>query len=278
MASRDRGEELSQLSRLLFGSAAAKWYGAALTEVIVAILAAMIGALELAGDWALIGALIGLVLLFVAYGLRLWFEDQYDAAETMRRQAALTEGLGWPLDTVQSSEWLQKAGKRIRDRLKLRPRDADYYASTASVGAQRLIEMTVESAFYTRHLYDKLRLWVWAIFAGILLLAGVVVLLALTRAVPDSADAVVARVLYAVIPVVVSLNLLGWALRLTRSISTLRQIQADFNRQLSQGENDERQVMRLVSEYNCQVVGGFPIHDRLFQRWHGEIRELWERR
>ncbi len=213
-----------------------------------------------------------------AHALRLWFDDQYDAAETMRRQAALTEGLDWPLDPLQASEWRQKAGKRIRDRLKVRPRDPDYYASRAPTGARRLAEMTIESAFYTRHLYAKLRQWIWALLVGALLIAGLVVSLALTRRVPDNVDAIVARVLYAVIPVVVSVNLLGWALRLTRSIGAIRQVEADLERLLGSPDLNEQRVMRLVAEYDCQLVGGFPIHNRLFNRWQGEIQELWQQR
>lgn len=278
MDSRSRGEELNQLSRLLFNSAANKWYGSVLFEVSAGILAAVIGALEPPGDLSLLGAIAGVALLIAAYGLRLWFDDQYDAAETMRRQAALTEGLDWPLDRTQASEWRQKAGRRVRNRLKVQARDPDYYASRAPASPQRLAEMTVQSAFYTRHLYTKLRVWSWVLFAGSLLIAGFVVSLALTRMIPDSIDALIARVLYSIVPVVVSVNLLGWALRLTRSIAAIRQIEADLERLLGSEEVTEPRVMRLVSEYDCQLVSGFPIHNFLFNLWHGEIRDLWEQR
>lgn len=278
MDSRTRGEELNQLSRLLFTSAANKWYGSLLLEVAAGVLAAVIGALEPSGDWSIFGAILGVALLIAAYGLRLWFDDQYDAAETMRRQAALTEGLDWPLDKIQASEWRQKAGRRVRDRLKVQARDPDYYASRAIPSARRLAEMTVESAFYTRHLYTKLRVWFWFLFAGSILIAGFVISIGLTRTIPDSIDALIARALYSIIPVVVSVNLLGWALRLTRSIATIRQVEADLERLLESTELNEPRVMRLVSEYDCQLVGGFPIHNFLFSRWHGEIEDLWKQR
>lgn len=278
MDSRTRGEKLNQLSRLLFDSAANKWYGSVLLEIAVGVLAAVIGILEPPGEWPLFAATGGILLLILAYGLRLWFDDQYDAAETMRRQAALTEGLDWPLESLQASDWRKKAGKRIRNRLNFRPRDPDYYASRSETSPRRLAEMTTESAFYTRHLYDKLRLWIWGLFTGALMVAGVVVALALTRTVPESVDVVVARVLYAVIPVVVSINLLGWALRLSRSIGAIRSVEVDLLRLLGSEELKESQVMRLVSEYDCQLVAGFPIHNRLFKLWQGEIQDLWEQR
>lgn len=278
MDSRAQGEELSQLSRLLYDSAANKWYAAIGLEVAAGVMAAALGILEPPGDWALAGAFFGVGLIAVSYGLRLWFDAQYDAAETMRRQAVLTEGLDWPLDKLQTIEWLQKAGQRIRKRLKVQPRDPDYYATREPAGSARLAQMTVESAFYTRHLYEKLRFWMWVLFAGAALLSLLAILVALTRTIPDQIDVLVARTLYAIIPVVLSVNLLGWARRLGRSIAAIREVEADLERLQQDASLTEPRVMRLLSEYNCQVVGGFPIHAALFRRWRGEIRELWERR
>lgn len=278
MDSRHLGAELSQLARLLFNAAANKWYGSVFLEVAAGLLAAIISASEPSGDWPIFGAIAGVALLFGTYGLRLWFDDQYDAAETMRRQAVLTEGLDWPLDPIQTSEWCQKAGKRIRDRLKAQPRDPDYYDSKAQPGGRRLAEMTVESSFYTRHLYGKLRLWIWILFVGAILVAVFVISLALTQTIPDRIDTQIARTLYSAIPVVVSINLLGWALRLSRSISAIRQVESDLERLLGTAGLDEKQAMRLVSEYNCQMVGGFPIHSFLFIRWQKEIQDLWQQR
>src|SRR3712207_2214993 len=98
MDNRMAGEELSQLSRLLFDASANKWYLAIGLEVVAGILATALGLFDLPGDWSLVGAILGVVLLGGAYALRLQFEDTYDVAETMRRQSVLTEALGWSLE------------------------------------------------------------------------------------------------------------------------------------------------------------------------------------
>lgn len=238
----------------------------------------MLSITEPAGDKALVWAFIDVGLIGVAYLLRLWFEAQYDAAETMRRQAALTEGLGWEISPLQTSDWLQKAGNRVRKRLKVKVRDANYYATKAQPSAARLGEMTAESAFYTRHLYSKLHISLWVFFALAVILTIVSLSIALTQTVPDTIDILVAKAIYTIIPVVLSINFLGWALRLGRSIDAIREVEGDLD-QLQKSPNlDERQIMRLVTEYNCQVVGGFPIHPGLFWLWGDEIRELWQSR
>ena len=278
MNSRLRGEELSQLARLMFDACSDKWYTAFALEVFAGILALVLDLLDLPTLLALGGALIGLALLAFAYYLRLLFEDQFHSAETMRRQSVFTEALGWPLSTVQYSEWQRKAGKRIRAKLKTTPRESDFYETQQPVGADRLAEMTAESAFYTRHLYLKLQWWSWALFVVAAIVFVFVSLTTLVSPVPDNVRLLVAKALYSFITLVLSANLLGWALKLGRLASTIQEIEKGLERLKNTSTLDVPQVMRLVSEFNCQVVDGTPIHSWLFRRWHDEIRDLWENR
>ncbi len=278
MNSRLRGEELSQLSRLMFDACSDKWYGAFGLEVFAGILALILDLSNLPSTLAFGGALVGLILLIIAYSLRLWFEDQFHSAETMRRQSVFTEALDWPLSSVQYSEWQRKAGKRIRVKLKVTPRESDFYETQQPIGAHRLAEMTAESAFYTRHLYLKLRWWVWALFIAAGFVFILVTLTTLVSPLPDNVRLLVAKALYSFITLVLSANLLGWVLKLGRLATTIQEVEEGLECLKSTSTVDVPQVMRLVSEYNCQVVDGIPIHSWLFLRWHDEIRDLWENR
>jgi hypothetical protein len=74
-----------------------------------------------------------------------------------------------------------------------------------------------------------------------------------------------------------TIDLLGWAIRLGRLMSGIRAVETDLERLEGADADDAQQVLRLVSEYNCLVVNGFPIHPRMYQRWHDEIHQLWAR-
>ncbi len=278
MNSRLRGEELSQLARLMFDACSDKWYAALGLEVFAGILALILDFLNIPSIWALGGALIALALLVLAYYLRLQFEDQFHSAETMRRQSVFTEALGWQLSSVQYSEWQRKAGKHIRAKLKTTPRESDFYETQQPVGADRLAEMTAESAFYTRQLYLKLRWWAWVLFIAATIVFIIVSLTTLIAPVPDNVRLLIAKALFSFITLVLSANLLGWALKLGRLASTIQEAEEGLERLKKTATLDVPQVMRLVSEYNCQVVDGIPIHSWLFMRWHAEIRDLWENR
>jgi hypothetical protein len=278
MASRPIGPELNQLSRLLFDDAASNWYMSAGIEIIAGILGAVLSIMGVSDNWALLGAIVGLALFAVAYYLRLRFEDKYDRAETMRRQSVLTEALDWPVEPIQASEWRRRAGRKVMERFRRQPRSQGYYSTPEPIGSGRLAEMTLESAFWTRHLYGKLRTIVWAIFVLALIVSGLVISIPAFGIAPQGVAIRIATAVYILLPILLTIDLLGWAIRLGRLMSSIRAIEIDLERLKASGSLDAQQVLRLVSEYNCQVIGGFPIHPWIYRHWHDEIHELWTQR
>lgn len=272
------GEELNQIARFLFGEAASKWYIAAVLELTAGVLSGVFAVIERPDLLVMAGAVLGTTLILIAYLLRLWSVQQYGTAETMRRQSVFTEALGWGVSKTQMSKWRQDAGKSTLEKIQRIPRDPNYYTTSKGVGYQKLAEMTLESAFYTRHLYGKIRLWVWIVFlvsAGIVTL---VVAVTITGTFPNQVELIVAKVLFAVIPTALAIDLLGWAIKLSQMVREICDIEESLERMLNDNSADLPQVLRIVSEYNCRVVTGIPIHDRIFQRWHDEIKIMWQKR
>ena len=278
MSKNSAGVELNQIARYLFGEAANKWYLAILLEITAGIFAAIF-VMVTKPDWLVMaGVFGGTLLLVVSYSLRLWSDQQYGTAETMRRQSILTEALGWEISKTQMSKWRQVAGKSALDKMQKAPRDPDFYATDAKIGYVRLAEMTLESAFYTRHIYGKIKNWAWIIFASATGITALVIIAAFTGSVPDKVELIVAKVLFAIIPTALAIDVLGWAIKLGQMMGIICDIEESIEGILREGRADLPQVLRMVSEYNCQVVAGIPIHDRLFDRWHGEINLMWQKR
>lgn len=278
MDNRKRGEELNQLSRLLFDKGANQWYLAIFIEIIAVILGVLTGLFNPPDDWKLPVAIVGFCLFAVAYGLRLFFANTYDNAETMRRQSVLTEALDWPIGQTQFSEWRRKAGNDILKRFRLQPRSADYYATQQTNPPKRLLEMTAESAFWTRHLYAKLQGLIWLLFIGAIITIIIVISIAPAQFIPSTIHSQIVYAVYLLLPILLSADLLGWALRLGRLISSIKEVEQGLEALSTRRSPKESEVMRLVSEYNCQLTAGFPIHDKLFSFWHDEIDGLWKNR
>jgi uncharacterized membrane protein YqjE len=269
---------LGALSGLLFDRAATLWYRALGLEVLSSVLAAIVAFTAVTGDLALYGTLGVVALLALAYGARLYAEDVHETAQTIRRQAALSDGLGWKIEPIQLQEWRRKAGVKLLKRIADEPRSDDYYATDESTGPRRMAEMTRESAFYTRHLDLTMRGWL-TVALGVVAIV-VIILMYLVLATPRAAalGSLVAQVVTTVVLIAIGLDAVGWWLRLSRQASAIREIERGLDRLLAKPESEEADVLRLVAEYDCELANSIPIHSWVFNRRHDEIQELWNER
>jgi len=112
---------LGSLTGLLFDRAARLWYVALGLEVVRSMLSAIVAFSGVTGDPALYATLVIVLVLAAAYGTRLYAESIHETAQTIRRQAALSEGLGWPIEPIQLQEWQRKAGTKLLKRLAAEP-------------------------------------------------------------------------------------------------------------------------------------------------------------
>ena len=203
------GEQLSQLARKLFDQAAFRWYLAVCLQGLVASLGAAVALTSIDPQVASLIAVLILVLTGGAYLVRLSGESAHDLAETMRRQAALSEGLGWSVERGQMTEWRRKAGRKLRQRALAEPREQGYYTASPDRGPRKLAEMTLESEFWTRQLFISLR----TILGSALVIAAVattlVLLVVLSQPTLSSIGQVLARLVFYLLLIVIDLDLIG---------------------------------------------------------------------
>lgn len=273
-----QGEDLDYLAGLLFFRAATEWHWGVGLELTTGVMMVLISELHLPHVPKLLLALVGLILFGVAYYLRFASEDTFDLAETMHRQSTFSEGLGWPVNGYQFTEWKSRAGKKILTQLKNTPQHRRYWSSDSPPGPRRLLELTIQSSFWTRKLYKKLRTLLWWAFFIIIGLGLMMISASLLSTLPSAEQTSVASAVFLLLPALLVFDLLDWILKLNRLIEGIKEVEMDMERLLDQAELPEPQVMRLVSEYNATVSSGLPIHPRFYTRWHDEIKELWKMR
>jgi len=271
-----RSANFGHLANLLFDRAASLWYRSLAIEVVAAVAAGVLAFVNLTDVAAVVASLALVALLLVAYAMRLLSQDKDETAQTMRRQAALSEGLGWPIEPTQAEEWRRKVGADIRQKASSKPRADDYYTSAESASPRRMAEMTRESSFYTRHLWIAVRNWLVVGFVAVGGLLAAVVIAALLDSSEPGADLVVAQVVSTAALLAITVDALGWSVRLTRKSNAVKEVERGLDRVLAQSDISETDVLRLLSEYDCELATSFPIHPWIFRRKHDEIRELWE--
>lgn len=268
-------KELSQLSRILFDKAALHWQLAILLSFLSGLVSLFISIVAPSFTNNVIFAGLAAVILLIGYWFRFSFERIQDIAETMRRQSALSEGLGWSIKRNQFVEWRQLAGKKLIERVAASPRSDDYYETKSAIGPARLAAMTFESLYWTRSLYRKVRNYLL-----IVIVLTALVLISVLSVVPLIEVSHMTRVslvyfFYLLIPVLVSVDLIGMVVRLNRGIAAFTSIASSLESLENAASADESEVLRIVSEYNCSLAAGLPIPRWVFDRHHAEIEACW---
>jgi hypothetical protein len=227
-------------------------------------------------DANLAGALLVLAIIVVAYILRYQTNGTYDDAETMRRQAVLSEGMGWELGRAELLEWRNRAGARIMAKAALNPRPDDYYDNSLGEGAKKLAEMTFESAHWTKCLYKHLRGYLVAILVAAALVVVALVVVALFDFLPSEERTALAYAAFLFAPVVLTVDFLGMVLKLNRAITELGKLAPSLEREARLASPKTGSVMRLVAEYNCVVSSGVPIPNWVWKRHSKAIADSWK--
>jgi len=274
----NQGNELGKLAKVLFDRATASFYTSMFIEIVAGSLGVIIGLMEISDKSKVIFAVFGFLLLAIAYYLRIKFEAVYENAETMRRQSVLAIGLGWKIGRIQFSDWRMFAGKKALQETEKNPLSLNYYASGEEVSPKRLLEMTQESAFWTRHLYCYLSFYVWLGFSLAILLFASVLTFSASGYIQQGLATKIVYITYLILPLILALDILNWGFRLNRLIASIRSIERGLETMEDEKFFDEKQILRLVFEYNCQLTQGFPIPGVFFNLYHDNIQSLWEKR
>lgn len=260
----------------MFDKAALTWQWSVGLELFAGAVGMLLSLNAFSAQANLAGATFVLAVIVVAYILRYGANGTYDDAETMRRQAALSEGMGWELARADLNKWRERAGSKIMAKAALKPRPDDYYDNALGEGAKKLAEMTFESAHWTKCLYKRLRNYLVAILIVAALIVVMLVGVALFDVVPTAHRTALAYAAFLFAPIVLTVDFLGMVLKLNRAIAELESLSPSLEREAKLTSPKTGGVMRLVAEYNCVVSAGVPIPYWLWKRHSSAIAASWK--
>lgn len=274
MDNKNSGIILRRLAGYFFDQASTYWYIAIVLEILAGVIGVIFSVFIFTNIPSNIFSFISIALLVISYILKLLYDKSYDLAETMRRQSVLSEGLVWPIDQIQFDLWCQEGGIKAVKKAKAVQGEDDYYSSKLGSGAERLIEMTSESLFYTKFLYKKInKILIIILIPFMLVTFYFVAFLSVNYPIIGMT---ITKFLFGLIPLIISIDIIGWILRISRTNNELSTIEYSLTQLKKKHPIDLQNVLREVMEYNCQTVKGIPIPNFCFRRYHSEITQLWK--
>ena len=219
---------------------------------------------------------------FLALSLALaseWFAWRSDRAksiaETLLRKLDYRDAFGWEISKSKLSDVLARSGGKLRKRIPPEDHRENYFASSESVGLVRALQNLQESAWWSKHLAEKMGRYTLA--GTIVATLGSLLILVTTVGTLQSFEvrASVGRVVTAVLMLAVSLGLV----RLTLGyydFSPRAHRTEERATEFLKGGCTEIDAIKLYNDYHLDRAVAPLVPDRVWKWNRDQLNELWD--
>jgi hypothetical protein len=192
-------------------------------------------------------------------------------AERARRAVLLSGGLGVNVTGKLYSDILMQFTVSEPEGRKYE--DPNYFKAYGPQGYKRLAAMLQESAFWTKHLFDKSAGYYWWAF-GIGLIIAVVGLLLMPSVTEGSACFMVAQIFCVLLVWLVTGGVFTRALNYTTAARAVDDVENRLNNAVS-GQSLENDLVVILGDYNAIVQDAPTIPTSIYQRNREQLNRLW---
>jgi hypothetical protein len=232
-------------------------------------LALTLAAFWLPEPWVQLPVALAVITEAVAWWLRVSAQLLHDDAEQAKRVALLCNAFGCAESKVGAdlrvafSESVHKDAESLDDR--------GYYSSDEQLGTARLRDLVQESAFFSKHLYAAAAKR--AAFIGVAPIVGLVAAIILAAPFSDPRMAVViARVLVAFLALLISADILGYALAWNAGRALAERVDCTLERiDLA----SDHELLAAFADYGVVTSTTPPIPTGLYDKTRERLNQAW---
>ncbi|MCW5968650.1 MAG: hypothetical protein KIT57_09060 [Blastocatellales bacterium] len=214
--------------------------------------------------------------LTLASELFTWRSDRNKGtAESLRRKLDMRDSFGWPISKAEMSDLLIRIPKKLRKNLPVESDRENYFESKESAGPKRAVENIRESAWWSKHLSEKM--WQICLVATIVLAAlSVILLIASVETIRDfDTLSSMGRAVTSAILLIFSLGLLRLTISYYNFSNKAGQVEDQAERLLCPEPIDDVQAIKLCHEYQLARAAAPLIPTWVWKWQRNDLNELW---
>jgi hypothetical protein len=202
-------------------------------------------------------------------------EKNKGTAEALLRKLDMRDAFGWPISKGEMSDLLLRVPAKLRKKLSPEGLGEQYFASKETAGAKRAVENTQESAWWSKHLAEKMGHYCLTITC--VLAVGSVVLLVVSIETVRDFDTLssIGRTVTSTISFLFSLGLLRLAMGYYSFSRKAAQIEDQAESLLSSERIDAIQAIKIAHEYQLARMTAPLIPSWIWKRKRDDLNELW---
>ena len=197
-------------------------------------------------------------------------------AQQFRRKLDLQDGFGWQMPNTDLSDLLVRCSSWVKKRARTHPVNEPYFASTDPPGPVRALKNVCESAWWTKHLAQRMATYCWTIMVIGLIGAVITLIVALQATSVHTAQVNVARMVTAFLMLFLSFGVI----KLTLGYSSLSK-NSDSNekaadRALQTASLEELGAFKVMYDYHLNRAGGALLPTWLWNMRKDDLNQTWK--
>lgn len=206
-----------------------------------------------------------------------WRSDNYKGiAEALLRKLDGHDSFGWALSKAELSDLLMRSPLRVNKLVVAKALSGEYFASKEPPGTKRALENLQESAWWSKHLSERMGNYY---LVGTCLLVGIAILVLLisVQAIDNTQTlSSLGRVVTSALTLVFSLNLFRSVLGYQNFSTKAGQIEKVVENLLVSQGVQESEAIKLMSEYQLIRASAPLIPTWLWNRMENELNATWK--
>jgi hypothetical protein len=196
-------------------------------------------------------------------------------AQQLRRKLDLQDGFGWPIPSSDLSDLRVRCSPWVKQRARLHPVNEPYFASTDPPGPVRALKNVCESAWWTKHLAQRMATYCWTTMVVGIIISFIILLVALQATSTHSTQVNVARMVTAFLMLFLSLGLVKLAFGYGSLSKNSESSEKAADRAL-QATTDELVAFKVMYDYHLHRAAGPLLPTWLWKMRKDELNETWQ--
>lgn len=206
-----------------------------------------------------------------------WRSDTHKGiAEAWLRKLDGRDSFDWAISGAELSDLLMRSPSKVDKLVIAKALSEEYFASKEPPGTTRALENLQESAWWSKHLSERMRNYYLA--GTCLLVASAVLVLLISVQAIDNKQTLssLGRIVTSVLTLVFSLNLFRSVLGYHNFSLKAGQIEKSTENLLASQGVQESEAIKLMSEYQLARASAPLIPTWLWNRMEGELNATWK--
>jgi hypothetical protein len=196
-------------------------------------------------------------------------------AQRFRRKLDMQDGFGWQIPNSDLSDLLVRCSSWVRERARTHPVNESYFASTDPPGPVRALKNVCESAWWTKHLSERMATYCWTTMVIGIIGSIVVLMTALQATSTHNVQLSVARIVTGFLMLFLSLGIIKLALGYGSLSKNSGSSEGAADRAL-QGTPDQLAAFRVMYDYHLDRAAGPLIPTWIWDMREKELNQTWK--